>query len=100
STRCFWNERVDTGDEQIALTWYERGEPLLVHTQPNSIPGRPYGMCTVLVPALGARLTNPERRRGRRSALAEGARRSSLQHLRAGIVRKLDAGQIGDLGVG
>jgi len=30
------------------------GEPFLVHTQPNAIPGRPYGMCTVLVPALGA----------------------------------------------
>ena len=37
--------------------WYELGDPLLVHTQPNSIPGRPYGMCTVLIPALGARLT-------------------------------------------
>ena len=48
---------LDTGDEQIELTWYEMGEPLLVHTQPNAIPGRPYGMCTVLVPALGARLT-------------------------------------------
>ena len=53
----FWTERLDTGDEQIVLTWYELGEPFLVHTQPNSIPGRPYGMCTVLVPALGARLT-------------------------------------------
>ena len=53
----FWTERLDAGDEQIVLTWYELGEPFLVHTQPNSIPGRPYGMCTVLVPALGARLT-------------------------------------------
>jgi hypothetical protein len=42
---------------RLRLTWYEMGEPLLVHTQPNAIPGRPYGMCTVLVPALGARLT-------------------------------------------
>ncbi|HJU17360.1 MAG TPA: hypothetical protein VJ770_12955 [Stellaceae bacterium] len=55
--RDFWTERLDTGDEQIVLTWYEFGEPLLVHTQPNAIPGRPYGMCTVLVPAFGARLT-------------------------------------------
>ena len=53
----FWTERLDTSDEQIVLTWYELGEPFLVHTQPNSIPGRPYGMCTVLVPALGARVT-------------------------------------------
>ena len=55
--RDFWTERLDARDEQIALTWYRLGEPLLVHTQPNTIPGRPYGMCTVLVPALGARLT-------------------------------------------
>jgi hypothetical protein len=55
--RDFWTERLDARGEQIALTWYELGEPFLVHTQPNSIPGRPYGMCTVLIPALGARLT-------------------------------------------
>jgi len=55
--RDFWTERLDTRDEEIALTWYQLGEPFLVHTQPNTIPGRPYGMCTVLVPALGARLT-------------------------------------------
>ena len=55
--RDFWTESVNTRDEEIALTWYEMGEPFLVHTQPNTIPGRPYGMCTVLIPALGARLT-------------------------------------------
>ncbi len=53
----FWSERVDTADEEITLTWYEIGEPLLIHTQPNADPGRPYGVCTVLIPALGARLT-------------------------------------------
>jgi hypothetical protein len=55
--RDFWTERVQTRDEEIALTWYNVGEPLLIHTQPNADPGRPYGVCTVLVPALGARLT-------------------------------------------
>jgi hypothetical protein len=55
--RDFWTERLEARDEAIALTWYELGEPFLVHTQPNSIPGRPYGMCTVLIPAGGARLT-------------------------------------------
>jgi hypothetical protein len=55
--RDFWTERLETRDEEIVLTWYQLGEPFLVHTQPNTIPGRPYGMCTVLVPALGARLT-------------------------------------------
>ena len=55
--RDFWTERLDTSNEEIALTWYRIGEPLLIHTQPNADPGRPYGVCTVLIPALGARLT-------------------------------------------
>ena len=55
--RYFWTERVVAHDEEIALTWYDIGEPLLIHTQPNAEPGRPYGVCTVLIPALGARLT-------------------------------------------
>src|SRR5215217_2158645 len=46
--RDFWTERLDARDEQILMTWYRMGEPFLVHTQPNSVPGRPYGMCTVL----------------------------------------------------
>jgi hypothetical protein len=54
--RYFWTERVVSREEEIALTWYEIGDPLLIHTQPNSEPGRPYGVCTILVPALGARL--------------------------------------------
>jgi hypothetical protein len=52
-----WTERIATRDEDITLTWYECGDPLLLHTQPNEVPGRRYGLCTVLVPALGARLT-------------------------------------------
>ena len=55
--RYFWTERVVARDEEIALTWYQIGEPLLIHTQPNAEPGRPYGVCTLLIPALGARLT-------------------------------------------
>jgi hypothetical protein len=76
--RDYWTERLETGSEKIALTWYDLGEPFLVHTQPNSIPGRPYGMCTVLIPALGARLTHngneaagrpwPREREGRASS--------------------------------
>jgi len=55
--RDFWTERVHSRDEHIALTWYQIGEPLLIHTEPNADPGRPYGVCTLLIPALGARLT-------------------------------------------
>jgi hypothetical protein len=54
--RDFWIESLEARGEEIALTWYDLGEPFLVHTQPNTIPGRPYGMCTVLIPAGGARL--------------------------------------------
>ncbi len=56
-TRDYWTEQVRTGTDEIALTWYDIGESLLVHTQPNNPPGRLYGVCTILMPALGARLT-------------------------------------------
>ncbi|HEY2540642.1 MAG TPA: hypothetical protein VGI28_14290 [Stellaceae bacterium] len=52
----FWTERIVTSDEEVALTWYDIGEPLLIHTQPGE-GGRRYGVCTLLIPALGARLT-------------------------------------------
>jgi hypothetical protein len=55
--RYFWTEHVVARDEDIFLTWYDIGEPLLIHTQPHADPGRPYGVCTVLIPALGARLS-------------------------------------------
>jgi hypothetical protein len=65
--RYFWTERLVTTEEEITLTWYQIGEPLLIHTQPNAEPDRrPYGVCTVLIPALGARLTrNGEQAAGR-----------------------------------
>jgi hypothetical protein len=56
-SRDFWTESLVAYDEEIELTWYRVGEPLLIHTQPNAEPGRPYGVCTVLIPALGARLS-------------------------------------------
>ena len=55
--RDYWTESLVTHDEEIDLTWYQIGVPLLIHTQPNAAPGRPYGVCTVLIPALGAQLT-------------------------------------------
>ena len=54
-TRDFWIEQVRAGTDEIALTWYDIGESLLVHTQPGE--ERRYGVCTILMPALGARLT-------------------------------------------
>ena len=29
----FWTERVVTGDTDISLTWYDIGDPLLIHTR-------------------------------------------------------------------
>ncbi|MFM9942052.1 MAG: hypothetical protein ACKVP7_21415 [Hyphomicrobiaceae bacterium] len=55
--RSFWTERLLTHNEEIALTWYNIGEPLMIHSAPNQVPGRKYGVNTVLIPALGARLT-------------------------------------------
>jgi hypothetical protein len=54
--RYFWSERVVTADSDISLTWYDIGDPLLIHTNPGE-GGRKYGVCTLLIPALGARLT-------------------------------------------
>ena len=55
--RYFWTERVAARHEDLSLTWYDIGDPLLIHTQPFNVPERPYGVCTVLVPALGTRLS-------------------------------------------
>ena len=54
--RYYWTEYVKAHGEDISLTWFDIGEPLLIHAQPNQIPDRRYGLCTVLIPALGTRL--------------------------------------------
>ena len=54
--RYFWTEHVVARDMELALTWYDIGDPLLIHTNPGE-GGRKYGVCTLLIPALGARLT-------------------------------------------
>ncbi|MCC6717847.1 MAG: hypothetical protein IT555_08185 [Acetobacteraceae bacterium] len=55
--RDAWTESLTSYDEEIALTWYNPGDPLLLHTDPKSDPGRHLGLCTVLVPCAGAQLT-------------------------------------------
>ena len=49
-------ERLEPYDEEIELTWYNPGDPLLIHTGPGA-DGCAYGVCTVQVPMAGARLT-------------------------------------------
>lgn len=53
--RTFWTERVMSTTDDISLTWHEIGDPLMIHHQPGH-NGRKYGLNTVLIPALGARL--------------------------------------------
>jgi hypothetical protein len=53
--RTFWTEHVTTPTQDISLTWYDIGEPLMLHHQPGH-NGRKYGLNTVLIPALGGRL--------------------------------------------
>jgi hypothetical protein len=55
--RDFWTEEIVSADEEISMTWYDIGDPLLVHTDPTTNPKRPVGVCTVLIPAAGTRLT-------------------------------------------
>ena len=55
--RSYWTESVNAGGEEIALTWYDLGEPFLSHSFPGGNPERPHGVATVLIPANGARLT-------------------------------------------
>jgi hypothetical protein len=55
--RYFWTETVLARGAEVILTWHDIGDPLMLHTQPNQVPGRHYGLNTVLVPALAGRLT-------------------------------------------
>jgi hypothetical protein len=53
----FWTEHAQSRQDDILLSWFQMGEPLLIHTHPGPPPGRPYGMCSVLIPAFGVRLS-------------------------------------------
>ena len=53
----FWTERISSEIDDIAMTWHDLGDPLLIHTEPEDPPGRAYGVCTVLIPCMGTRLT-------------------------------------------
>ena len=66
--KYYWTERIMTADEDLSLTWYDIGEPLLIHTQPNPAPDRPSGVCTVLI---------VNRRKARRGHVSAKATRSA-----------------------
>lgn len=53
----FYTEYVTAADANLSLTWHDLGDPLMIHTAPGTGPGdRPYGVNTVLIPVMGARL--------------------------------------------
>ncbi len=59
--RDAWTETAAAAGETVSLTWYDIGEPMLIHTYPNvGSDARPYGVSSVLIPALGARVTRNE----------------------------------------
>ena len=93
--RYFWTERIVTShDEEVALTWYDIGEPLLIHTQPGPSPAASTASARADPGARGA--ADSQRRAGRRARLADAARRAAVQHLRAGLLRELDRGALTD----
>ena len=64
--RSYWTERIMTEDEDIALTWYDIGEPEIINHPPHSRPGRPHGVYACMIPSAGARLAiNNEPARGK-----------------------------------
>lgn len=56
-TETIWSRNEDGERDRIALTWYDLQEPFLIHSQAGSSPQRPHGVCSLFVPALGARVT-------------------------------------------
>ncbi len=62
----FYTEYVSSDYDDLTLTWYDLGDPLMIHTQPGSGPDeRPYGVNTVLIPVSGTRLImNGEQAKG------------------------------------
>ena len=55
--RSFWTETVETDEDIIDLTWYDFGEPFMVSVEAGSMPDRPYGVYSCLVPARRAQVT-------------------------------------------
>ncbi len=64
--RSFWTENIQSGEDDITMTWYDFGEPEMINPPPNSRPGRPHGVYACMIPSAGARLTiNDEAAQGR-----------------------------------
>jgi hypothetical protein len=81
-TRWFWTETVETAAERLVLTWYDFGEPFVINVPVGSVPERPLGWSSVIVPARRAQLTlNGRVARGRPFPEPRGERLSSTAGL-------------------
>lgn len=49
-----YTETIKAGGDEIVCSWSNMLDPMMLHTQPGTPAGRPYGLCTVFVPALEA----------------------------------------------
>ena len=49
-----YTEMIKAGGDELVCRWSKMREPMMLHTQPGTPAGRPYGLCTVFVPALEA----------------------------------------------
>ena len=50
----FYTETIKARSDKIVCSWSNMRDPMMLHTQPGTPAGRPYGLCTVFVPALEA----------------------------------------------
>jgi hypothetical protein len=49
-----YRETIRADKDEIVCSWSNMRDPMMLHTQPGTPDGRPYGLCTVFVPALEA----------------------------------------------
>jgi hypothetical protein len=49
-----YSEIIRAGADELVCTWSNMRAPMMLHNQPGTPGGRPYGLCTVFVPALEA----------------------------------------------
>ena len=49
-----YRETIKAGGDEIVCSWSNMCDPMMLHTQPGTPAGRPYGLCTIFVPALEA----------------------------------------------
>ena len=93
--RDFWTERAVSHDEEVALTWYDIGEPLLIHCPHATRPSPGTQVWCLHGADPGARGTpDGQWRSGEGPPVSRPARGQTIQHLRPGFLRDLDRGAL------